>query len=57
MDGVTRTVWDGDRVLKEIRAPWHKMEQDTGYVGGWAESSQYGQVLLNRVGFSGEPDA
>lgn len=45
MDEVTRTVWDGDRVLKEIRSPWTKMEQDTGYVGGWAESSQYGQVL------------
>jgi hypothetical protein len=28
--GVTRTVWDGDQVLAEIRAPWTAPEQDLG---------------------------
>ncbi len=45
-DAVTRTIWDGDRVLAEIRAPLAEAERDTGLalVGG-ALQSEYGRVV------------
>jgi RHS repeat-associated protein len=45
VDGVTRTVWDGDRILHEIRSPADRMEQDSALlVGGGRGSPLYGQV-------------
>jgi hypothetical protein len=46
VDGVARTVWDGDQILAEIRAPITTAEQDTGRVPvGTAFDHGYGQVL------------
>ncbi|HEU0014978.1 MAG TPA: AHH domain-containing protein [Longimicrobium sp.] len=43
--GLTRTVWDGDQVLHEIRAPMAHAEQDTGAVlTDAAFPRQYGRV-------------
>jgi hypothetical protein len=46
VNGVTRTVWDGDQILAEIRAPIATAEQDTGRVPPVTLFDHgYGQVL------------
>jgi RHS repeat-associated protein len=46
VNGVTRTVWDGDQILAEIRAPMAVAEQDTGRVPvPTLFDHGYGQVL------------
>ncbi|HEU0053522.1 MAG TPA: hypothetical protein VFQ39_10110, partial [Longimicrobium sp.] len=47
-DGVTRTVWDGDRVLHEIRAPAAAPEQDNG----WAPGTERFKRLYGRVAYT-----
>jgi hypothetical protein len=44
---VTRTVWDGDQILAEVRAPQAYPEQDVGQVpeGSTDHPHGYGQVL------------
>ncbi|HYW08310.1 MAG TPA: hypothetical protein VE913_15235 [Longimicrobium sp.] len=45
VDVVTRTVWDGDRILHEIRAPASAMEQDTAVAAeGGSGDPRFGQV-------------
>jgi RHS repeat-associated protein len=44
-DVVTRTVWDGDRILHEIRAPASRMEEDTAAAAeGGSGDPRTGQV-------------
>jgi RHS repeat-associated protein len=44
-DVVTRTVWDGDRILHEIRAPASRMEEDTAVAAeGGSGDPRTGQV-------------
>jgi RHS repeat-associated protein len=46
VEAVTRTVWNGDQVLAEIRAPIAAAEQDTGRApAGTPYEYGYGQVL------------
>ena len=44
--GVTRTAWDGDQILAEVRAPYTVAEQDLGPVpAATIYRRGYGQVL------------
>jgi RHS repeat-associated protein len=56
IDGVTRTVWDGDQVLYEIRRPMASAETETGVVpDGTLHPHQYGRVGYTHGGGLDKP--
>jgi RHS repeat-associated protein len=56
IDGITRTVWDGDQVLYEIRRPMASAETETGVVpDGTSNPHQYGRVGYTHGGGLDKP--
>lgn len=57
VDGVTRTVWDGDQVVAEIRAPLGNPERDAGLAVEVPVHEQplYGRVLYTHGGALDRP--